>query len=97
MTKDVDINDTINYKPIRRFLSTEKEKVLGKFKDELGGSIMSEFVGLRAKANAHKYYSSKDDASKCNKKKQNIKNNIKTWRDDISKKTTNQGRNDTTL
>ena len=43
--------DTSNYKIDRPLLITDKNKnVLGKFKDELGGRIMTRFVGLRSKA-----------------------------------------------
>ena len=42
--------DTSNYKIDRPLLITDKnKKVLGKFKDELGGKIMTEFVALRPK------------------------------------------------
>ena len=41
------------------------KKVLGKFKDELGGKIMSEFCALKAKTYAYKL----DDDSECKKAK----------------------------
>ena len=37
------------------------EKVIGKFKDELGGKIMKEFCALRAKAYAQKLDDDDDD------------------------------------
>ena len=49
-------------------LNNNNKKVIGQFKDEMGGKIMSEFVRLRAKLYVYKYFSSKDGASKCNKK-----------------------------
>ena len=46
--------DTSNYKIDRPLLITDKNKiVLGKFKDELGGKIMTKFVGLRSKTYAY--------------------------------------------
>ena len=44
--------DTSNYdeKDKRPLPIGENKKVIGLFKDELGGKIMKEFVGLRAKA-----------------------------------------------
>ena len=46
--------DTSNYKTDRPLLMTDKnKKVLGKFKDELGGRIMTKFVGLRSKTYAY--------------------------------------------
>ena len=44
--------DTSNYKSGRPLLITKK-KVLGKFKDELGGRIMTKFVGLHSKTYAY--------------------------------------------
>ena len=46
--------DTSNYKIDRPLLITDKnKKVVGKFKDELGGRIMTRFIGLHAKAYAY--------------------------------------------
>ena len=46
--------DTSNYEIDRPLLITNKnKKVLGKFKDELGGRIMTKFVGLRSKTYAY--------------------------------------------
>ena len=46
--------DTSNYKIDRPLLIKNKNnKVLGKFKDELGGKIMTELVGLRSKTYAY--------------------------------------------
>ena len=52
--------DTSNYKIDRPLLTTNKnKKVLGKFKDELEGKIMTKFVGLRSKTYALKMCSKK--------------------------------------
>ena len=46
--------DTSNYKIDRPLLITDKnKKVLGKFKDELGGKIVTKFVGLSSKTYAY--------------------------------------------
>ena len=45
--------DTSNYKIDRPLLITTKKKVFGKFKDELGGRIMTKFVCLRSKTYAY--------------------------------------------
>ena len=46
--------DTSNYKIDRPLLITDKnKKVVGKFKDELGGRIMTRFIGLHAKVYAY--------------------------------------------
>ena len=44
--------DTSNYSSGHFLYSTKNKKVIGKFKDELGGRIMSELVFLRSKAYA---------------------------------------------
>ena len=59
ISQDVDIYDTSNYKSCNKPFSRKNKKVIGKFKDELGGKIMSEFVGMRAKAYAYKYIDNK--------------------------------------
>ncbi|XP_054276530.1 uncharacterized protein LOC128995537 [Macrosteles quadrilineatus] len=44
--------DTSNYPKDHPLFSEENKKVLGKFKDELGGEVMKAFVGLRSKVYA---------------------------------------------
>ena len=41
--------DTSNYQLDRSLLKAKNKKVIGSVKDELGGKIMTKFVGLRAK------------------------------------------------
>ena len=41
--------DTSNYQLDRSLLKGKNKKVIGLMKDELGGKIMTKFVGLRAK------------------------------------------------
>ena len=59
--------DTSNYstKLLRPLPIGINKKVLGKFKDELGGKTMSEFCALKAKAYAYKL----NDDSECKKAK----------------------------
>ena len=45
--------DTFNYDNNRPLPIGKNKKVIGLFKDELGGKIMMEFVGLGAKTNAY--------------------------------------------
>ena len=55
MIDNIDIYDTSNYKPGDVLFSSNNAKVIGKFKGELGGKVMSEFIGLRSKAYAFTY------------------------------------------
>ena len=58
------------------FLSKNK-KVIGKFKDELGGKVMSEFTGLRSKSYAYTYeYIDNNNIERCDKKLKGIRKNI---------------------
>ena len=49
MVESADKFDTSNYKETDPLYSKVNNKVLGKMKDELGGEVMQEFVGLRSK------------------------------------------------
>ena len=50
IAKDVENRfDTSNYELDRPLPKRKKKKVIGLNKDELGGKIMTKFVGLRAK------------------------------------------------
>ena len=49
MKKNMDLYDTSNFPEDHPSYCTTNKKVVGKFKDELGGKIMTEFVGLRPK------------------------------------------------
>ena len=53
------------------------KKVIGIFKDECGGKIMHEFIGLRAKLYSYKMYEG-DEAKKCKGIKQSV---VKTFED----------------
>ena len=52
-------SDTSNYEINRPLPAAKNKKMIGLMKDELGGKIMAEFVGLRPKT----YYYLKDDGS----------------------------------
>ena len=50
ITEDVETRfDTSNYNLERPLLKGKNEKVIGLMKDELGGKVMTKFVGLRVK------------------------------------------------
>ena len=49
MSLNADLYNTSNYSPDHPLFSTANKKVIGKFKDELGGRLMTEFIGLRPK------------------------------------------------
>ena len=49
MSLNADLYDTSNYQSDHPLFSTANKKVIGKFKDELGGKQMTEFIGLRPK------------------------------------------------
>ena len=64
MKQDQDLYDTSDY-PKDHFLhSTTNKKVIGKFKDEVNGVSVSEFVGLRAKMYSILTKVSKEDKKK---------------------------------
>ena len=49
MQDNISDYDTSNYPADHPLFSTANKKVIGKFKDELGGKVMTEFVGIRPK------------------------------------------------
>ena len=49
MRKNMQLYDTSNFPEDHPLYSTTNKKVVGKFKDELGAIIMTEFIGLRPK------------------------------------------------
>ena len=49
MLKHADLYDISNYSPGHPLYSDQNKKVIGKLKDELGGKVMTEFIGLRPK------------------------------------------------
>ena len=59
--------DTSNFAPSHPsgILTGKNKKVIGMFKDEAGGKIIEEFVGLRAKLYSYKMYKSKKEKKKC--------------------------------
>ena len=70
--------DTSNYKIDRPLLITGKnKKVLSKFNDELGGRIITKFVGLRSKAYADLIDDFKEEKRNKGVKKCVVKNELK--------------------
>ena len=49
MSLNADLYDTSNYPAHHPLFSTANKKVIGKFKDELGGKVLTEFIGIRPK------------------------------------------------
>ena len=57
--------DTSNYPKDHPLYSNDNKKVIGKFKDELGGKIMTKFIGLRSKMYGYEYLEGSDIKFKC--------------------------------
>ena len=49
MSLNADLYDTSNYSPGHPLFSNTNKKIIGKFKDELGGKVLTEFIGIRPK------------------------------------------------
>ena len=66
--------DTSNFSPSHPsgILVGANKKVVGMFKDEAGGKIIEEFVGLRAKLYSYKMYKSKKEKKKCKGMKEGV-------------------------
>ena len=72
--------DTSNYAEHHPLYSTKNVKVIGMFKDECGGEIMHEFVGLRAKLYSYKMYEG-DETKKCKGVKSSVVKKEITFKD----------------
>ena len=55
LEKIKDYLDTSNYSKDHPLYSNKNNKVIGKFKDELGGNIMTKFIGIRSKVYCFEY------------------------------------------
>ena len=49
IAQNLDNYDTSNYQPNHPLFSNTNKKIIGKFKDELGGQLLTEFIGIRPK------------------------------------------------
>ena len=49
MSLNADLYDTSNYQSDHPLFSNTNKKIIGKFKDELGGKVMTESIGIRPK------------------------------------------------
>ncbi len=58
LKEDEELFDFSNYAPDHPCFSNRNKKVIGKMKDELGGKILTEFVGLRSKMYSYQTASS---------------------------------------
>ena len=78
MNKNIDIFDTSNY-PVNHpsgIKSGVNKKVPGKFKDELGGEIIKEYAGVRAKLHAFRMLDNVEEKKAKGIKKYVIKNKL---------------------
>ena len=57
--------DTSNYPKDHFLYSTENKKVIGKFKDELSGNIITEFIAIRSKVYGYEYLENSSLKFKC--------------------------------
>ena len=69
--------DTWNFELDRSLPNGKNKKVIGLIKDELGGHIMKEFVGLRAKEYSYLKYNTDQDKKAESKKKCAINRKLK--------------------
>ena len=77
LQKDVETRfDTSNFVLVRPLPKGKNKKVFGLMKDEFGGQIMKEFVGLRAKTYSYLKYNNDKDKKAKDKEKCVIKHNI---------------------
>ena len=72
MKADADLYDTSEYPKDHPLCSTNNKKVIGKFKDEVNGVPVSEFVGLRAKM----YSIKTEDVEEDKKKGKGVKKSV---------------------
>ena len=78
IAKDVETRfDTSNYELDRPLPKGKNKKVIGLMKDELGGKIMTKFVGLRAKTYSYLIDDSSEDKKAKGTKKCVIKRKLK--------------------
>ena len=75
--------DTSNFPPSHPsgIPTGKNKKVVGMFKDEAGGKIIEEFVGLRAKLYSYKMFESKKEEKKCKGVKKSVINKTITFND----------------
>ena len=75
--------DTSNFPPSHPsgIPTGANKKVVGMFKDEVGGKIIEEFVGLRAKLYSYKMFESKKEKKKCKGVKQEVVEKTITFND----------------
>ena len=82
MREMIDEFDTSDYKKDNIYgLPQVNKKVLGKFKDEMNGKLLEEFIGLASKLYSNKDFASNDEMKKAKGVKKNIIKNQITHND----------------
>ena len=77
MGENEDLFDFSDYPKEHVLYSEKNKKVIGKFKDELNGNIMSKRISLRSKMYAHKIFNSTSEEKKAKGiKRCNVKNDL---------------------
>ena len=77
MQENEDLFDFSDYPKEHILYSEKNKKVLGKFKDELNGNIMTQRISLRSKMYCHKVYNSKKEDKRAKGiKKSNVKSEL---------------------
>ena len=79
MKQDLHLYDTSNYPQDHPLYSAVNKKVIGKFKDETGGLLITEFVGLRPKMYSIKLEDGKEKKTGKGIKKSVLKNEVTVY------------------
>jgi hypothetical protein len=81
MNNNVDLFDNSDYPTNHVLYNTVNKKVLGKWKDELGGKVMTEFISLRSKSYAYRKYLDNSEGKRHKGVKKHIVKKLITFQD----------------